>query len=128
MEEVKRYVNLAFIFAAMIMAWLFSNIVNWGLGMAHQSDTRLMGDYVTASTVSGLVLAIVTAVVLWKNAKVYTWALNVAYEMKKVTWPSWEDTKYAMKVVIATSCIVATILFCFDLVAKWLTNIILGIN
>ncbi len=128
MDEVKRYVNLAFIFAAMLMAWLFSNIVKLGLGLSHTKDPELLGDLVRISTVSGLVLAVVVAVALWKSAKVYTWALNIAYEMKKVTWPTWDETKYAMKVVIATSCIVALILFCFDLVAKWLTNIILGIN
>ena len=128
MDEVKRYVNLAFIVAAMIMAWLLTNVVKWGLGMFHIRDMNLMGEYVTIGSVTGIVLAVTTTVLLWKNARVYSWTLNVANEMKQVTWPTANETKYAMKVVIVMSCIVALILFCFDLVSKWLTGLILGIN
>jgi len=128
MDEVKRYVNLAFIVGAMIMAWLLTNIVKWGLGTFSVTDKKLMGQYVTIGSVSGIVLAIIVTVLLWKNARVYSWALNVANEMKQVTWPTGDETKYAMKVVIIMSCIVALILFCFDFVSKWLTGIILGIN
>ncbi|MBR4986165.1 MAG: preprotein translocase subunit SecE [Proteobacteria bacterium] len=87
-----------------------------------------MGEHVTYSTIAGIVLGVIAAIVLWRNAKVYEGALNVAREMKKVTWPTGDETKYAMKVVIATSLIVAMILFAFDMVAKELTELILGIR
>ena len=128
MDEVKRYVNISFVFVMMVLAWLFVNVIALVFGLLDIPDRPLMGDTVRDSTVCGLVLAIAGAIILWRNAKVYNWALNVAYEMTKVTWPTMDETKYAMKVVIATSVIVALILFGFDFVAKWITGWILGIS
>ena len=128
MEDVKRYVNLSFVVAAMIMSWFLMKFSAWLLGTVHVTDVRLMGEHVTYSTIAGIVLGVIAAIVLWRNAKVYEGALNVAREMKKVTWPTGDETKYAMKVVIATSLIVAMILFAFDMVAKELTELILGIR
>lgn len=128
MDEVKRYVNLAYIIAAIVMSWFFMNFAAWVLSVAHVNDTRLMGEHVTYSTIAGLVLGIIAAILLWRSPKIYEGSLNVAREMKKVTWPTGDETKYAMKVVIATALIVAAILFAFDFVAKWLTDLILGIN
>ena len=112
----------------MIMAWLLINIISTIFGLADISDSELMGENVRYSTVCGLILAIIGTVVLWRNSKIYNWALNVAYEMKKVTWPTMDETIYAMKVVIATSLIVALILTVFDLSAKFTTHWILGIG
>lgn len=128
MDDVKRYVNLAFIGAFMIMAWLLVESISLGMATATLPDPTYIHGLIRLSTLIGLVLAAIAAVALWKNAKIYTWALNVAYEMKKVTWPTADETKYAMKVVVLTSIIVAAILFCFDFAAKWLTGFILGVN
>ena len=128
MDEVRRYVNLAFIFAAMILSWFmmkFSALVmSW---IPNVTDNRLMGEHVTYSTVAGIILGVLTTIVLWRSPKIYEGALSVAREMKKVTWPTADETKYAMKVVIATSLIVSAILFLFDFAAKQLTDLILGI-
>ena len=128
MNEVKRYVNLAFIFAAMIMAWFFMKFSAFVMGLASVTDVRLMGEHVTYSTISGIVISIIVTILMWRSPKIYEGSLNVAREMKKVTWPTKSETVYAMKVVVATSLIVAAILFCFDVVAKELTELILGIN
>ncbi|MCL2325331.1 MAG: preprotein translocase subunit SecE [Proteobacteria bacterium] len=128
MDEVRRYVNLAFVFAGMLMSWLCVNVAKWVMGFFRIADVRLMGELVTYSTVIGILLAVIAIVILWRNAKVYENALNVAHEMRKVTWPTFDETKYAMKIVIVTCIIVALILSGFDLVAKELTGLILGIN
>ena len=128
MNDVKRYVNLAFIFAAIIMAWFFMKFSALVLGLAHVTDGRLMGEHVTYSTIAGVVLGAGTALALWRSSKIYEGAMKVAEEMKNVTWPTKDETLYAMKVVVATSLIVAAILFCFDFVAKELTDLILGIG
>jgi len=128
MGEVKRYVNLAFIIAAMIMSWFFMKFSALIMAMASFTDKRLMGEHVTYSTIAGIVLGVVTAFLLWHSPKVYSGALNVAEEMKEVTWPNGDETVYAMKVVIIMSVLVSAILFFFDLVAKHLTDFILGIG
>ncbi len=130
MNEVKRYVNLAFIFAAMIMSWFFMKFA--ALVMSFNffpgNDERIMGEHVTYSTVTGIVAAAIVTFLMWRSPKIYEGSINVAREMKKVTWPTKPETVYAMKVVVATSIIVALILFCFDFVAKEVTELILGIR
>lgn len=128
MDEVKRYVNLTYIVAAIVMSWFYMKLSAWVLSVAHVVDVHLLGERVTYSTIAGIILGIITAFLLWRSPKIYEGSLNVAREMKKVTWPNADETKYAMKVVIATSLIVAMILFCFDLGAKELTDLILGIK
>ena len=122
MDEVKRYVNLAFIIAALVMSWFYMQLAEWILSVFHVNDVQLMGAHVTYSTIAGIVLGVVTAIILSRRARVYEGALNVAREMKKVTWPTGDETKYAMKVVIITTIIVAMILFFFDVGAKLLTD------
>ena len=128
MDDVKRYVNLSFIIAALIMSWFYMQFTSWLLSVFHVTDERLMGEHVTYSTIAGIVLGVVTAIILSRRARVYEGALNVAREMKKVTWPTGDETKYAMKVVIITTIIVALILFCFDIGAKLLTDMIFEIG
>jgi preprotein translocase SecE subunit len=128
MDEVKRYVNIAYIIAAIVMSWFYMNFAAWLMGVVSLGDTRLLGEHVTISTIVGFVLGALTAVLLWRNSKVYEGALNVAREMKKVTWPNGDETKHAMLVVIITAALVAFILFCFDFAAKTLTDLILGIK
>ena len=43
MDEVKRYVNLAFIFAAIVMAWFLMKISALIMGLLQVADVRLMG-------------------------------------------------------------------------------------
>ncbi len=128
MDEVKRYVNIAYIIAAIVMSWFYMKLTAWIMGVLSIGDTHLIGEHVTLSTIGGGILGIITALILWRNARTYEGALNVAREMKKVTWPNGDETKHAMKVVIVMSLIVAMILFTFDFVAKELTDLILGIK
>lgn len=128
MDEVKRWVNLSYVFIAILLSWLFVNFAKAVFGAASILDAQILGDHVTYSIVVGIVLALVVTIVLYKNRGIYDGSLHVAREMRKVTWPNWDETKYAMKVVIVTSLIVAVILFCFDLVARELTALILGIS
>ena len=128
MNEDKRYVNLAFVIAAMVMFWFFMKFSELVLSLVQVNDLRLMGEHVTISTVIGGVVAVIVAFLMWRSPKIYEGSLNVAREMKKVTWPTKPETVYAMKVVVATSIIVALILFGFDFVAKEVTELILGIR
>ena len=127
MGDLRRWVNLAFLFGAIILWWLFANMTSSVLGILNIFDTRILGELVTMSTLIGGAIAIILVFALWRNVKIYESSLNVAREMKKVTWPNFEETKQATKVVIVTTIIVALILSGFDLVFKWLTDLILGV-
>lgn len=50
---------------------------------------------------------------------------GVIFEMKKVSWPSWEELKGSTIVVLVLSLILAVFLFIVDLVLSRIVNIIL---
>lgn len=50
---------------------------------------------------------------------------DVVFEMKKVSWPSWEELKGSTIVVLSMSFILAVFLFVVDLVLRRLIHIIL---
>jgi preprotein translocase subunit SecE len=70
--------------------------------------------------------ALAIGVTMYRNERVYSLANDVASELKKVTWPTWKETKAATLVVIVTVVICATLLFIFDAAWSWLTDRIYG--
>jgi preprotein translocase subunit SecE len=73
-----------------------------------------------------LVGALGVGIYTYRNERVYGLANEVASELKKVTWPTWKETKAATLVVIVTVIIAALILGLFDMIWAWFTDRIYG--
>jgi len=116
--NLQRFVNIGYVLAG-LLAWVLSGQV-FSVVMdlfSREFDKPLIGTGFSRSDLLGLVCGLAVGIALKMNAAVNTWALEVANELKKVTWPSWEETKMSTVVVIITSIIVAIILGLFD--ALW---------
>lgn len=50
---------------------------------------------------------------------------GVAFEMKKVSWPSWQKLKGSTVVVLVLSLILAVFLFVVDLILSRIINVVL---
>ncbi len=50
---------------------------------------------------------------------------GVVFEMKKVSWPSWQELKGSTIVVLILSLILAVFLFLVDMILSKLVNVIL---
>lgn len=50
---------------------------------------------------------------------------GVVFEMKKVSWPTWEELKGSTLVVLVLSLVLAVFLFVVDLILSKLVNLIL---
>jgi preprotein translocase subunit SecE len=50
---------------------------------------------------------------------------GVIFEMKKVSWPSWEELKGSTVVVLILSLIISVFLFLVDLILTRVVNVIL---
>jgi len=61
-------------------------------------------------------------VVVWRIPKTQTASLEVALELRRVTWPSLRETRAATVAVIVASAIAAVILGLFDFVWSWLSQ------
>ena len=64
----------------------------------------------------------------WTNPRVKGLSLEVATELMKVTWPSWEDVRVSTIAVVVASLVAALLLFGMDtlsyqLMVKWLPKL-----
>ncbi len=49
---------------------------------------------------------------------------SVKFEMKKVSWPSWEELKGSTIVVLSFSLMLSLFLFCIDIILTKILNIV----
>ena len=56
----------------------------------------------------------------WRNVTINTLAQEVVTELKKVTWPTVDETRMATVVVIITSFAVSAVLGIFDVGFNWI--------
>lgn len=123
--QFSRYVNLSFAIAG-ICAWVvFYKLFALIFEVAGVSDAYLVGQELRVSGVVGIVVAVGLTGFLWRHPQVQTWANEVAAEVSKVTWPTWEETKQHTLVVIVFSIVISAVLASFDFFWKWLTDMIL---
>lgn len=66
------------------------------------------------TTVLGVALSAAGAIFVWVHAKTRSLALEVATELMKVTWPSWDETRVSTIAVVVSSIIAAVLLFGID--------------
>jgi preprotein translocase subunit SecE len=128
-KAIGRYVTLAFIGAAILVAFLISRGLHAGFFYAGMEDMAIGGSKtLTLSSLIGGVTAIVAGVVCFRHPDVKRLADEVALELSKVTWPSRQETWAATVVVLATVAISAAYLGVFDLVWSWASNALLAIR
>ncbi len=78
--------------------------------------------------VLGLVVTLGTGIFCWVNEKVRTTSLEIANELMRVTWPSWEETRLSTYAVVFASLVAALVLFGIDslsykLMIDWLPTL-----
>jgi preprotein translocase subunit SecE len=76
----------------------------------------------TWSTVIGLGLTAATAVYLWMNPRTHEVSLEIVAELRKVSWPSFAETRAATVAVVLFSLIAAVVLGVFDLAWQFFTD------
>jgi preprotein translocase subunit SecE len=91
------------------------------------ADPGLIGVGFRVSDFLGIATGIATAMILWRHERVNTLAHEIAYELKKVTWPTWEETKVSTLVVVVVTSLIALILGAYDAVWAFLTGLIYGV-
>jgi preprotein translocase subunit SecE len=81
----------------------------------------LAGDWTWCSVI-GLALAGVAGAWLWLTPKTHDVSLEIAAELRKVSWPSFPETRAATVAVIVASLIAAVLLGLFDVFWQFLTD------
>jgi len=126
--NLQRFVNIAYVIVGLVTWVISSRFLGWFFDLVLSNfDRPLIGTNFSRSDLAGLVIGTAVGVALKMNQRVNTWALEVANELRKVTWPTWAETKLSTVVVIITSIIVSIVLGLFDalwgVVTAWLYSI-----
>jgi len=112
---MEKFVRIAIVVCG-ILAWaIMARFFSWGFQVLNPLwDKALLGVKFTVSDLLGIVCGIATIIVLWKNERVVQFGLEVANELRNVTWPTWAETRLSTIVVIAMTILVSAILGVFD--------------
>ena len=121
-----RLVVISYLVFALILTLFFEHLLDLvfaRLGVRNHELVDGLGWRLT--TLLGVVLAFGGAIFSWMNPKTKAVSLEVANELMRVTWPSWEETRVSTMAVVVASVIAAAVLFGIDslsykLMVDWL--------
>lgn len=116
--DPKRLVVIFYLLTGLIFAVFLDHVCGLVWGRAGWSDPTIIdGLDWQVSTLVGVLLAAAAAVGAYVHPKSHAISLDVASELMKVTWPTWEETKSSTLAVIVASVVAAVLLFVIDTVA-----------
>ena len=85
----------------------------------------MLGTYVTLTRVIALALAALVTVIIYKRPGTFSYLSEVIAEMRKVTWPSIDETKRNTVVVIAFTIMLSGYLALFDWIWQIVTDFLI---
>ena len=115
-EQPKRYVAIFYVLAAIALAKFLEKILSLAFSYSRINDATVLVEGWTVATVVGFVLAAAVAVVVWRMPRTQAVSLEVALELKRVTWPTLRETRAATVAVVVASFIASIILGVFDFI------------
>jgi preprotein translocase subunit SecE len=119
-EQPKRIVAIFYVLAAIALGVFLERVLQLAFNAAGLNDRAVLSDW-NVSTLVGFAIAAVAAVVIWRIPKTQQVSLEVALELRRVTWPSLRETRAATIAVIVASAVAALVLGFFDVVWGWLS-------
>ncbi len=119
-EQPKRIVAIFYVLAAIALGVFLERVLQLVFNAAGLNDRAVFSDW-NVSTVVGFAIAAITAIVVWRIPKTQQVSLEIALELRRVTWPSMRETRAATVAVIVASAVAAVVLGLFDVVWGWLS-------
>lgn len=124
MEDIRRYVSIAYIISTALVAWVLMMTFEWILsGFGPSANPILFAD-IRLSPLLAIIAAVGLALYCWRNEDVYGFAEEVAVELSKVTWPDADQTRSATYVVIVFAAILGCLLALFDVFGRNVIDLI----
>jgi preprotein translocase subunit SecE len=122
--EPRRMAILFFVLAALALGVFLEKIFGLAFSYARWNDPAIFGEDWTLSTVLGYAISVIAAVVVWRTPRTQTVSLEIASELKKVTWPTLRETRAATVAVVLATFAAAVILGIFDYVWAKLSSLV----
>jgi len=116
--DPRRLVVIFYLVFGLVLALFLENMLSLVFARVSVSDVDVVeGLGWKVSTLLGVLASAASLVAAWMNPRGQQVSLEVAAELMKVTWPSWDETRVATFAVIVASAIAAVVLFGIDTVA-----------
>ena len=119
-----RMVAIGYVALALLAGFFLEHVLVAAFGAfgPTQPLTRPLYNDWTWSSFIGLAIAAAAAFYLWNRQQTHDVSLEVAAELRKVSWPSLAETRAATIAVIVASIIAAVLLGLFDVAWQFLTD------
>jgi preprotein translocase subunit SecE len=117
-------VIIFYVLAAVVIGFFLEKVLGLVFGYARWADPGILGEDWTLTTLLGFGLAAVAAVAVWRVPRAQTVSLEVASELKKVTWPTMRETRAATVAVVVATFVAAVILGVFDYVWAKISSLV----
>lgn len=130
--DPRRLVVVSYLVFGVILTLFFGRIVELLMAqLAISNGEVLAGTGIKAADLIGFALTAGLAGYAWTNPRVKGLAMEVATELMRVTWPSWEDVRVSTLAVVVASLVAAVVLFGMDtlsykVMVDWLPAILGG--
>jgi preprotein translocase subunit SecE len=122
--DPKRMVAVFYVAAAIALGYFFERLFALGFGYARINDPAIFGEDWARSTVLGFALAAAAAIVTWRTPRAHAVSLEIAAELKRVTWPTLRETRAATVAVVVATFVAAAILGLFDAIWAKLSSLV----
>jgi preprotein translocase subunit SecE len=127
--DPRRLVVIFLLLTTLVAAAFFDQLLQqlWSrLGLGNRD--LIEGVSATPTTLLGFALAAGGALVTYFHPKSHQLSLEVAGELMRVTWPSWDETRVSTLAVVVASLIAAAVLFGIDtfsykVMVEWLPRL-----
>lgn len=116
--DAKRLVGIAYIVFCFIGILFFSSLIESIFSWMRWSNPMLLGEQLSPASLIAILISVGIILACFFNKKVYAGSLDIATELKRVTWPTLAETKVSTLAVIIVSVIASLILFSFDLISS----------
>lgn len=123
MQDNQRYVVFSFLVLGVFVWITLGKLLGAVAYAANVPDPQVLGG-INLSSALGFGLSALGAGYLFRHARARAFTNEVFAELRKVTWPSKNETRSATVVVLVTTAIISLILGVFDFVWAQLTGLI----
>lgn len=125
--DPKRFVVISYLLLGLVLAFFFANLLTRIFVEVGITQRQLISGIEMSSPpyILGFVLAIAVGFYCWTNPRIHQLSVEVATELKRVSWPSWEETRISTVAVVFASLVASLVLAAIDslslrLMVDWL--------
>ncbi|HEY3449126.1 MAG TPA: preprotein translocase subunit SecE [Myxococcales bacterium] len=116
--EPKRMVGIALVALAVTGGMFLDQVAKAIFAGLKLNDPQVLVEDLTLTAIVGFAISAGVAIYVYMNPKLREGGLDIAAELKRVSWPSIAETRVSTIAVVIASLVSSLILFFFDFIAS----------